>query len=200
MHSTEVLISSRTARQVCCSSGLQRPRRSSSGRDMLRCLVGGLVALVAIEVHAQVRLPDGWVTDYDYEENLSTYLQRQHDAAADRKLVPYVYLYAEWCRACVELRHRVVENPDFAQVFAGTHIVALDFDSLRSVNDKPAVLTLGAPMIIPIESDGTLGKIAVNGVPWQRAPSDVFEVLCSFFEGRAVPGTVVDRGCPQVPR
>src|SRR4026207_2340018 len=67
---TEVLMSSRTARQVFCSSGLQRPLRSSARRDMLRRLVGSLVALVAIEVLAQVRLPDGWVTDYDYEENL----------------------------------------------------------------------------------------------------------------------------------
>ena len=194
-------MSSRMARQVSCSIGLQRLLRSSAGRDMLRrLLVGSLVALVAIEVLAQVPLPDGWVTDYDYEENLSAYLQRQHDAAANRKLVPYVYLYADWCRACVELRHRVVENPDFARVFVGTHIVALDFESLRSVKDKPEVLTLGAPMIIPIESDGTLGKFAVNGVPWKRAPEDVFEVLCSFFEARAIPGAVVDRGCPQVPR
>ena len=84
-----------------------------------------------------------------------------------------MYWYADWCRACVELRHRVVENPGFAQVFVGTHIVALDFESLRSVKDKPEVWT---PMIIPIESDGTLGKIAVNGVPWDRAPKDVFEV------------------------
>ena len=194
------MMSSRTARQVFCSSGLQRPLRSSAARDMLPRLVGSLIALVAIDVFAQVRLPDGWVTDYDYEANLSAYLKRQYDAAADRKLVPYVYLYADWCRACVELRHRVVENPGFAQVFVGTHIVALDFESLRIVKDKPEVLTLGAPMIIPIESDGTLGKIAVNGVPWERAPKDVFEVLCSFFEARAVPGTVVDRGCPQVSR
>lgn len=183
-----------------CSSRLQRPLRSSAQRHMLRHLVGSLVALVAVEVLAQVRLPDGWVTDYDYEENLSVYLERQYYTAADRKLVPYVYLYADWCRACVELRHRVVENPGFAQVFVGTHIVALDFESLRRVRDKPEVLTWGAPMIIPIESDGTLGKIAVNGVPWQRAPKDVFDVLCSFFEARAIPGTVVDRGCPQGPR
>ena len=191
-------MSSRTARQVFCSSGLRRPPGSRAGRDMLRRLLAILVALVAIEVLAQVRLPDGWVTDYDYEESLNAYLKRQYDAAADRKLVPYVYLYADWCRACVELRHKVVEHPGFAQVFAGTHIVALDFESLRGVKDKPEVLTLGAPMIIPIEGDGTLAKTAVNGVPWQRAPEDVFEVLCSFFETRAVPGTVVDRGCPQV--
>ena len=193
-------MSSRTIRQVFCSSGFRRPLRSSAGRDMLRRLVGSLVVLVAIEVLAQDRLPDGWVTDYDYEENLSAYLKTQYDAAANRKLVPYVYLYADWCRACVELRHRVAENPDLARVFAGTHMVALDFDSLRGVKDKPEFLTLGAPMIIPIESDGTLGTNAVNGVPWKRAPKDVFEVLCSFFEARAIPGAVVDRGCPQVPR
>ena len=53
---------------------------------MLRRFVGSLVALVAIDVLAQVRLPDRWVTDYDYEENLSVYLMRQYDAAGNRKL------------------------------------------------------------------------------------------------------------------
>lgn len=81
-------------------------------------------------------------------------------------------------------------------MFAGTHMVALDFDSLRSVKDKPAFLAIGAPMIIPIESDGALGASAVNGVPWGRMPTNVVEVLCTFFEARAIPGTAVDRGCP----
>ena len=162
---------------------------------MLRKLVACVVALVAIEVLAQVRVPDGWVTDYDYEESLTAYLKRQHDVAVNRKLVPYVYLYADWCQACVALRHRFTTDPEFARVFAGTHIVALDFDSLRSVEDKPAFLAIGAPMIIPIESDGTLGSFAVNGVPWQRVPNDVVEVLCAFFAAREIPGTAVDRGC-----
>jgi hypothetical protein len=163
---------------------------------MLRNLVACLVALLAGEGLAQERLPDGWVTDYDYRESLATYLKRQHDVAVDRKLVPYVYLYADWCRACIAFRHRVTTEPSFARLFAGTHIVALDFDSLRSVKDKPAFLAIGAPMIIPIESDGTLGASAVNGVPWGRLPTNVVEVLCTFFEARAIPGTVVDRGCP----
>ena len=163
---------------------------------MLRNLIACVVALVAIEVLAQVRLPDGWVTDYDYKESLTAYLKRQHDAAVDRKLVPYVYLYADWCGACIALRHRVTKDSNFARVFAGTHMVALDFDSLRSVKDKPAFLAIGAPMIIPIESDGALGASAVNGVPWGRMPENVVEVLCTFFEARAIPGTVVDRGCP----
>jgi hypothetical protein len=163
---------------------------------MLRNFVACLVALVAIEVLAQGRLPDGWVTDYDYQEGLTAYLKRQHAAAVDRKLVPYVYLYADWCRACVAFRHRFTKDPSFARVFAGTHIVALDFDSLRNVKDKPASLAIGAPMIIPIESDGTLGAFAVNGVPWERVPNNVVEVLCTFFGARAIPGTVVDRGCP----
>jgi hypothetical protein len=85
-------MSSRTARQVFCSSGLQRPLRSSARRDMLRRLVGSLVALVAIEVLAQVRLPDGWVTDYDYEENLSAHLIRQYDAAGGSKARPLCVL------------------------------------------------------------------------------------------------------------
>ena len=51
-------------------------------------------------------------------------------------------------------------------------------------------------MIIPIESDGTLGAFAMNGVPWQRVlTSDVVEVLCAFFAAREIPGTAVDRGC-----
>lgn len=163
---------------------------------MLRNLVACVVALVASEVLAQGRLPDGWVTDYDYQEGLTAYLKRQHDAAVDRKLVPYVYLYADWCRACIALRDRVTREPNFARLFAGTHIVALDFDSLRGVKDKPASLAIGAPMIIPIESDGTLGTLAVNGVPWERVPNGVVEVLCAFFGARAIPGKVVDRGCP----
>ena len=149
---------------------------------MLRKLVACVVALVAIEVLAQVRVPDAWVTDYDYEESLTAYLKRQHDVAVNRKLVPYVYLYADWCQACVALRHRFTTDPEFARVFAGTHIVALDFDSLRSVEDKPAFLAIGAPMIIPIESDGTLGSFAVNGVPWQRVPN-----YGSNFSARFLP-------------
>jgi hypothetical protein len=164
---------------------------------MLRNLVACVVALVANAVPAQERLPDGWVTDYDYRESLVAYLKRQHDVAVDRKLVPYVYLYADWCQACVAFRHRVTREPSFARLFAGTHIVALDFDSLRRVTDKPASLTMGAPMIIPIESDGTLGELAVNGVPWKRVPADVGDVLCAFFGARALPDHVVDRGCPR---
>jgi hypothetical protein len=164
---------------------------------MLRNLVACLLALLAGEGLAQERLPDGWVTDYDYRESLATYLKRQHDVAVDRKLVPYVYLYADWCRACIAFRHRVTTEPSFARLFAGTHIVALDFDSLRSVTDKPASLAMGAPMIIPIESDGTLGEFAVNGVPWKRVPAEVVDVLCAFFEARTIPGKVVDRGCPR---
>ncbi len=163
---------------------------------MSRNLVVCVVALLAMEVLAQGRLPDGWVADYDYQESLTAYLKRQHDAAMDRKLVPYVYLYADWCRACIAFRHRVTGDPEFARLFAGTHIVALDFESLRSVKEKPTSLAIGAPMIIPIESDGTLGSFAVNGVPWDRVPNNVIDVLCAFFGARAIPGKVVDRGCP----
>jgi hypothetical protein len=163
---------------------------------MLRVLIACVVALVAIDVSAEVGLPDGWVTDYDYEQSLTAYLKRQHDAAVERKLVPYVYLYADWCRACIAIRQKVRTDGSFAKVFTGTHMVALDFDSLRSVKDKPAVLAVGAPMIIPIKSDGTLGASAVDGVPWQRMPTNVVEVLCTFFEAHAIPGTAVDRGCP----
>ena len=64
---------------------------------MLRVLIACVVALVAIDVSAEVGLPDGWVTDYDYEQSLTAYLKRQHDAAVERKLVRDVYLYADWC-------------------------------------------------------------------------------------------------------
>src|SRR5688500_387407 len=118
---------------------------------MLRNLIACVMALVAIEVLAQVRLPDGWVTEYDYKESLTAYLKRQSDASVDRKLVPYVCLYADWCRACIALRDRVTTDSNFARVFAGTHIVALYFASLRCATDQPALLTIGAPVLIPIE-------------------------------------------------
>ena len=83
---------------------------------MIRKLVACVVALVAIEVPAQVRVPDGWVTDYDYEESLTAYLKEDNDdVAVNRKLVPYVYLYADWCQACVALRHRFTKDPEFAR-------------------------------------------------------------------------------------
>jgi hypothetical protein len=167
---------------------------------MLRSALIALVVLLSDTAHAQPDLPDGWITDYDYEERLNVYLKRQYDVAVQRQLVPYAYVYADWCRPCTALRERVKSDPDFAKVFTGTQIVALHFEGLRTVKEKPEFLTLGVPLIVPIESDGTLSSaFAINGVPWTRVPGNIVETLCAFFGARAIRGATAD-GCPAVSR
>ena len=140
--------------------------------------------------------PDRWLNDYDYQESLQGYLERNFAESITVGRVPYVYIYGDWCLPCRRLRREAMTDKDFAVIFKDTQIILLDHDRLKRVKGSPSYG--GVPIIAPVTENGELDKVVVYGVPWSRSlPRDIKYQMCVYFDLRRVTTSKLDRNCGQ---
>jgi len=122
-----------------------------------------LLALVLSPSHAEPTQavpevsPDGWIADYGYGSDVTTYLRQQHESARNDGLTLYVYFYDDLDPHCLEVRKLL--RVDYVQdAFHGARIFMLDFERLRQFYENE----IGDP-IDPLSWSPRIVKIASNG-------------------------------------
>lgn len=75
-------------------------------------------------------VPDGWITDYDYDSGMRSYLRRQYDSARLEGATAYVYIYSDKNSYCRRLR-RAMGDERISLVLRDARVSMLDFWRLK---------------------------------------------------------------------
>lgn len=103
-------------------------------------------------------VPDGWLSDYDYQSNFGAYLNDKYQEALNSGKNTYVYLYADWNKTCRAFR-KSAGRKDYAELFLDTEIIMLDYNFFRRKFD---VRIRNLPMIVKVNENGALGPESIN--------------------------------------
>ena len=97
--------------------------------------------------------------DYDYEEDITVYLRRQHLLAREKGLTAYIYIYRDASSHCRAVRS-LMKRKNIEQAFAGTRIVMLQRVALDLQHSRDRQSGISPPRWAPamarIDENGTV--------------------------------------------
>ena len=103
-------------------------------------------------------VPDGWLSDYDYQSNFGAYLSGKYQEAMNSGKNTYVYLYADWLETCRAFR-KFAGRKDYAKLFLDIEIIMLDYSFFRQEFDTRI---RNLPLIVKVNKNGVLGPESIN--------------------------------------
>ena len=123
-------------------------------------------------------VPSGWLDDYDYQSDLTSYLSGKYQDALNSSNNTYVYLYADWYENCRVFR-KSAGRKDYAKLFLSKNIIMLDYNFFKK---KFNIQTRNLPMILKVNKGGILGPESIDLVSnLNDHPKKSYYKLKGFF-------------------
>ena len=108
-------------------------------------------------------------------------LQAELVKAMEQGRKPFVYFYADWCGPCKKLRASLAE-PAMVDAFAGTYIIALNFDQWQSKIAATNFKIKGFPVFFALNDKAESTGRNIDGGAWGKdTPENMAPPLKAFF-------------------
>jgi uncharacterized protein (TIGR03067 family) len=113
---------------------------------------------------------------------LAELLKAEVAAAKEKKLKPYVELYADWCKPSRALQDSL-DDPRMMEAFQGTYIIQLDVDQWKRELVSLGLAEKEIPAFIELDDKARPTSRKITGAAWgANTPANMAPPLKAFFQ------------------